>query len=293
MEHIKKFSEFNTSKEINILDIFDIDNIPTSELKKAYIDYEPLYDTVDLYSLDEDYVYEEGDNNTEGVQSVIDVVNRVMSQLKMSGFQIKAKSPNGVDYIEAKYLLKEYPDYLTMEMAMMIPDLKRNVEIITDFMDKNGYYEAKKATYKDKSGMNWLLLIFDPKKQESIKEMVLKYHKYAYHTSPSFNADSIERDGILAKYTIDPFASNTKRVYLYLGNTDNPQYVNMMKSISRKIQRKNKSFTGDFVEYEIVLQKLPDDIEFYVDIHGYGKDYIYTESDIPIGSIRDSEDKSY
>lgn len=293
MEHIKKFSEFNTSKEINILDIFDIDNIPTSELKKAYIDYEPLYDTVDLYSLDEDYVYEEGENNTEGVQSAIDVVNRVMSQLKMSGFQIKAKSPNGVDYIEAKYLLKEYPDYLTMEMAMMIPDLKRNVEIITDFMDKNGYYEAKKATYKDKSGMNWLLLIFDPKKQENIKEMVLKYHKYAYHTSPSFNADSIERDGILAKYTIDPFASNTKRVYLYLGNTDNPQYVNMMKSISRKIQRKNKSFTGDFVEYEIVLQKLPDDIEFYVDIHGYGKDYIYTESDIPIGSIRDSEDKSY
>ena len=293
MEHIKKFSEFNTSKEINILDIFDIDNIPTSELKKAYIDYEPLYDTVDLYSLDEDYVYEEGENNTEGVQSAIDVVNRVMSQLKMSGFQIKAKSPNGVDYIEAKYLLKEYPDYLTMEMAMMIPDLKRNVEIITDFMGKNGYYEAKKATYKDKSGMNWLLLIFDPKKQESIKEMVLKYHKYAYHTSPSFNADSIERDGILAKYTIDPFASNTKRVYLYLGNTDNPQYVNMMKSISRKIQRKNKSFTGDFVEYEIVLQKLPDDIEFYVDIHGYGKDYIYTESDIPIGSIRDSEDKSY
>ena len=59
MKPIKKFSEFNTSKEINILDIFDIDNIPTSELKKAYIDYEPLYDTVDLYSLDEDYVYEE------------------------------------------------------------------------------------------------------------------------------------------------------------------------------------------------------------------------------------------
>ena len=30
-------------------DIFDFNNIPMSELDKAYIDYEPLYDTVDLY----------------------------------------------------------------------------------------------------------------------------------------------------------------------------------------------------------------------------------------------------
>ena len=36
------------------LDIFDFNNIPMSELDKAYIDYEPLYDTVDLYSVDED-----------------------------------------------------------------------------------------------------------------------------------------------------------------------------------------------------------------------------------------------
>lgn len=290
---LKKIDKFVEDKELKELDIFDFDNIPLSELDKAYIDYEPLYDTVDLFSLDEDYVYEEKERNTEETQSAVDVVNHAMSQLKMLDFQIKTKSPNGVDYIEAKRLLDDYPDYLTMKMAMLIPDLKKNVDIITSFMDENGYFEAKGATYKDKSDRNWLLLIFDPKKQESIKEMVLKYHKYAYHTSPSFNADSIERDGILAKYTIDPFASNTKRVYLYLGNTDNPQYVNMMKSISRKIQRKNKSFTGDFVEYEIVLQKLPDDIEFYVDIHGYGKDYIYTESDIPIASIRDSEDKTY
>ena len=43
-----------TRKEVNELDIFDFDNIPMSELDKAYIDYEPLYDTVDLFSVDED-----------------------------------------------------------------------------------------------------------------------------------------------------------------------------------------------------------------------------------------------
>ena len=292
-EPVKKFKEFLKNKEINILDLFDIDNIPMSELDKAYIDYEPLYDTVDLYSLDEDYVYEERKNNTTGIQSAIDVVSRAMNQLKMSEFQIKAKSPNGVEYIEVKRLMEDYPDFLTMSTAMLVPDIKKNVEIITEFMDDNGYYEAKKTIYKDRGGRIWMLLMFDPKKKESIKEMVLKYHKYAYHTSPIYNAESIEKNGILAKYANTPFISNTKRIYLYLGNTSNQKYVDMMKSISRKIQRKNNSFSGDFVEYEIVLQKLPDNVEFYVDIHGYGKDYIYTESDIPLSAIREREDKLY
>ena len=43
-----------TRKEVEELDIFDFDNIPMSELDKAYIDYEPLYDTVDWFSVDED-----------------------------------------------------------------------------------------------------------------------------------------------------------------------------------------------------------------------------------------------
>ena len=292
-EPVKKFKEFLKNKEINILDIFVIDNIPMSELDKAYIDYEPLYDTVDWYSVDEDYVYEERKNNTTGIQSAIDVVSRAMNQLKMSEFQIKVKSPNSVEYIEVERLMEDYPDFLTMSTAMLVPDIKKNVEIITEFMDDDGYYEAKKTIYKDRDGRIWILLMFDPKKQESIKEMVLKYHKYAYHTLPIYNAESIEINGILAKYANTPFISNTKRIYLYLGNTSNQKYVDMMKSISKKLQSKDNKFLGDFVEYEIVLQKLPDNVEFYVDIHGSGKDYIYTESDIPLSAIREREDKSY
>ena len=264
-----------------------------SELDKAYIDYEPLYDTVDWYSVDEDYLYEERKNNTTGIQSAVDVVSRAMNQLKMSEFQIKAKKPNGVEYIEVKRLMEDYPDFLTMNTAMLVPDIKKNVEIITEFMDDNGYYEVKKTIYKDRCGRIWILLMFDPKKQESIKEMVMKYHKYAYHTSPIYNAESIEKNGILAKYAKTLFISNTPRIYLYLGNTSNPEYVKMMKSISRNLQRKDNKFTGDFVEYEVMLKKLPENAEYYVDIHGFGKDFIYTETDIPIESIRDTEDKTY
>lgn len=293
MKHLEKFEDFKTKKEVKELDIFDFDNIPMSELDKAYIDYEPLYDTVDLYSLDEDYIYEERKNNTNGIQSAVDVVSRAMNQLKILEFQIKVNLPNGVEYIEVKRLMEDYPDFLTMSTAMLVPDIKKNVEIITEFMDDNGYCGAKKTIYKDKGGRRWMLLMFDSKKQESIKEMVMKYHKYAYHTSPIYNAESIEKNCILAKYAKTPFISNTPRIYLYLGNTSNPEYVNMMKSISKKLQIKDNKFTGDFVEYEIMLKKLPENAEYYVDIHGFGKDFIYTEIDIPIESIRDTEDKTY
>ena len=253
-----------------------------------------VYEVIaDWFSVDEDYLYEERKNNTTGIQSAVDVVSRAMNQLKMSECQIKAKSPNGIEYIEVKRLMEDYPDFLTMSTAMLVPDIKKNVEIITEFMDDNGYYEAKKTIYKDRGGRIWMLLMFDPKQQESIKEMVLKYHKYAYHTSPLYNAVSIENNGILAKYVNTPFISNPKRIYLYLGNTSNQKYVDMMKSISRKLQSKDNKFTGDFVEYEIMLKTLPENAKYYVDIHGFGKDYIYTESDIPIESIRDSEDKTY
>ena len=55
MKHLEKFEDFKTRKEVKELDIFEFNNIPMSELDKEYIDYEPLYDTVDLFSVDEDY----------------------------------------------------------------------------------------------------------------------------------------------------------------------------------------------------------------------------------------------
>ena len=148
MKHIENLEDSKTKKEVEELDIFDFDNIPMSELDKAYIGYEPLYDTVDWFSLDEDYLYEERKNNTTGIQSAVDVVSRAMNQLKMSEFQIKAKKPNGVEYIEVKRLMEDYPDFLTMSTAMLVPVIKKNVEIITEFMDDNGYYEVKKTIYR-------------------------------------------------------------------------------------------------------------------------------------------------
>ena len=54
--------KYNTMTQFES-DIFDFNNIPMSELDKAYIDYEPLYDTEDWFSVDEDYLHEEKKTN--------------------------------------------------------------------------------------------------------------------------------------------------------------------------------------------------------------------------------------
>ena len=176
MKNIKGFDEFKEDKKLKVLDIFDFDNIPMLELDKAYIEYEPLDDDIDFYSLDEDYILEIKDNKSNEIHNTQDVVTQAKNQLKIQDFQIRIKSPNGVDYIEAKKLLKEYPDYFTMKTALLIPAIKRDVDIITEFMDIKGYFRTKSATYKDKRGRLWMVLLFDPKKQESIREMVLKHY---------------------------------------------------------------------------------------------------------------------
>ena len=55
-------------------DIFDFDNIPMSELDKAYIDYEPLYDTVDWFSVDEDW-YSDWIHKRHWRQDILDKID--------------------------------------------------------------------------------------------------------------------------------------------------------------------------------------------------------------------------
>ena len=62
--------------------IFNISLILISELDKVYIDYEPLCDTPDLFSLDEDYIYEEQWQSSDEDQSVCDVADRLTNLLK-------------------------------------------------------------------------------------------------------------------------------------------------------------------------------------------------------------------
>lgn len=273
--------------------IFNISLILISELDKVYIDYEPLCDTPDLFSLDEDYIYEEQWHSSDEVQSVCDVADRLTNLLKLKVFQLQVRLPEKDEFIPAWKWANKYPDYLTSEIAVLVPDISNNCRLMTKLMDESGYKFARMTACEDEKQRTWLLLFFVPKKQESIREMIVKYHKYAYYTAPSYNADSIEKDGILAECAIDPYGNDVQRIYLYLGNPSNPTYEDMMMSMSRKIQRNNERFDCKFTEYEIRLQDLPENVEFCADTYGFGPDFIYTESDIPFVAIRDKEEKSY
>lgn len=54
-----KISEVESAKEPDISEIFDLDSIPLSKLDEAYVEYEPLDDEIDFFSLDEDDMNEE------------------------------------------------------------------------------------------------------------------------------------------------------------------------------------------------------------------------------------------
>lgn len=162
MNNIKSFEEFidnkfnkksntNNTKDLkDLIQSFDINTIPMSVLDKAYVDYEPFFDRISIYSIDEDYTYENTTNNKSEVKSVCSVVKYMNRIMKSSNCLFSVQNDNDVDFVEAKMLLKKCPDYITMELALMIPDVKENSDIIIAEMDKNGYFLSRKRIIKDK-----------------------------------------------------------------------------------------------------------------------------------------------
>jgi len=278
---------------VDISELFNIDDIPLSLLNKVYIDYEPLYDDmIDIHYLEESVVYESY-NNGSNIFTTTDIINKIKDTYQLDDFQFKIANTNGVDFISVKKFFAEIPEYFSLKTVMLIPDINKNRYIIEQFMDDHGYFLAQIAAKQDRLGRHWFVMLFDPKKQESIKKQVLKTHTISFHTTPIANKESIEKYGIKAKTAYNPYKSNDKRIYLYLGNVNDPQYIQMMESISRKNMEHDKLFTGQFIEYKISLDLLPENIEFFIDIHGYGPSYVYVTSDIPYSTIIDSKIKQY
>jgi len=208
----------------------------------------------------------------------------------MSIYQFQVLHPNGIGFISIK---KELPDFLHAKIALSIPNIKHDYEIIENEMHKCGYFCTHRVTKKDKENRNWLTIIFDPKEQKSITEQVKKKHRYAYHTTLAVNANNIEEKGIIATKNGKPYHSNNERVYLYLGNPDSDEYQSMMTSIAKRNKKNGDIFKQDYVQFEIALNKLPADIEFFIDIHGYGLDFVYVNKSIPSNAIVRYEDKEY
>lgn len=268
----------------------DINDIPMAMLDKCYLDYENLYDDTNFFFLDEEYIVEIEDSNDSSYSSAMDVIEHLQTQYDLSDFQCRVLHPNGVDFVDIK---TELPDYLIASQVYLIPKINNNYNIIVEFLRKNGYFLSKRGIQRDKKHRLWFELVFDPIKQLNIAQQVLNKHRYAYHTTPIQNADSIDIEGIKAQKAFKPYESYQKRVYLYIGNPSSQDYVNMMNDISKKMSSKNKNFVGDFVEYEIRLNKLPQDTDFFIDVHGYSKDFVYITTDIPISAITNSEEKTY
>lgn len=290
---MKLFEEYIRNSE----KIFDLDAISIEDLDKAYVDYAEFYDPSSPYDMiEEDGEYsikEEKLKSSDTPVAAERVIDELKRNLNFSLFQFKVKEPNGVKFIEAKHELKHIPSYSILDMALLVPSFEENEEIIQELLDARGYYLSRKYKQTDRKNREWVVTVFDPKKQESIREMITNCYRYAYHTSPAFNEKSIDENGLVAKQSSYPFETNSKRVFLHLGMTSNEEYKNMMQSISRNIKAQDKNFNGEFIEYEIELDKIPEDASFYADAHGFGKEYIYIETNVPVNAITKKKKLKY
>lgn len=269
----------NYDPYFDLMDKFDVNTIPLYIRKKCYKSFADIFNArnddflceITIYQLTESIE----DKNVSSAKSTIE------NLIKVYGFDesmFRICSPNNVSFID----VRDVPVYLEAKTFIIVPDLNNNVEIIEKEMNANGYYKIRESIQKDNQSMRWMRLIFDPIKQDSITEQIKSHCSVLYHYSELKNDDNIKKYGILARNEGRVYTYNENRVYLF-PEKNIETHKKMMRNIMSNRMKNNPDFDNNLMQYTILVDKLPDDIEFYEDPHGRG--CIYTKSNIPVDSI--------
>lgn len=173
------------------LSSFDINSIPLELRRKAYVDYEDMFNFYNRncrdYLLDEHFEY----NFNESIQSrnVVEtrkLVKRLQEEFSAYGFQFRAYSPHNVQIVE----VDKIPNYRTQTTGMLVSVIRNNVKIIDEEFKLSGYYKIREKSYTDNEGMKWIWLVYDPIQQDSVTDLI-KRNTFIYHSSFPKNHESI------------------------------------------------------------------------------------------------------
>lgn len=238
------------------------------------------YDEDDYNYLSESLLSEQAKtvNYVCPVASIIDSINKTYKIPK--DFFI-ANIPNHIDIITYKIL----PEYWKCPVALTVPKIKGNLNIIELEMKVNGYYLVATKTRKI-DDYKWIEAIFNPMYQESIRQMLDSTDTIIYHFSANTNHESIKENGIIPKFGDRIYHYLTKRsFYVVQSGLNSPRFKTMMNSIIKQRKRENPHWSGHLNRYMIQTYKLPNDIQFYWDPNAeFG---VYTEHKIDFKYITD------
>ena len=144
-----------------------------------------------------------------------------------------------------------------IKLILLYSDIGENVNIIIEKMKLMGWSKSYITPVRIINGVPIRAISFDPIYQDSIKDIIRKW-RYLYHISPFVNKDSILKNGLI------PTSRNIAR---QLYDADN-----------------NPDNDGTYCLFQIDVNKLPIDIDFYFD--GRYEKGVYTKQIIPRDSIK-------
>lgn len=167
-----------------------------------------------------------------------------------------------------------------MKVILLLTDIGKNIDIVISKMKTLGWFNAEMSDVSLYNGIPIIAITFDPMYQSSVNDDVRKL-KYLFHVSPAYNKESIVQHGLI------PLSQNSAFNYpprIYLVKPTIPQIV--MQDFVGELcyNNTNPKNNGIYSLYQIDVDKIPDNIEFYLDPRF--EDGVFVDKSIPNSAIK-------
>lgn len=274
MEELKLYDD-TAIAVIHSLESFDINDVPKSvrdRLYKSYADdflfskeyYEPGMTVQDI--LNESVPVRRNDVvDTKHVTPVKELIESLVGILSDADVdQFRTITINGIESMH----IQDAPEFWIQPVYGFIPNQKLNIDIIDHEMKEGGYVRVRTTEHvENDTGRKWYFVVYNPdtKYLKSVRELLRTAR--LFHYTPEFNRDDILETGLVPSKGGRTFMYPDERVFFYVnafpGLSDS--YIKMMSSTSKKIKKKDSSFSGYFDLFELNIDKLPESIKIYYD----------------------------
>lgn len=208
------------------------------------------------------HMFENIDEGLMRTYSSKDVIKFLYNQYDIHPSQIKTiDKKEGVSYIK-----------------IQIPNVGDNVDEISHAMGVCGYYLSKPTRKELKTKINqWVSVQFEPRIRPDDTKQIRKEESTLIHITPQYNLGKIKHIGFSPRSKNELF-DYPSRVYFIRGSLDMSKIIEIGQELSDN--NPNEFHNGKYVLIKIDLNRVPDNIKFYIDTNYMDDTCIFTKQNI-------------
>ena len=260
-ESLKKIINNGNENEIDIIRIFNLNDIPIDEIRYQYRD---LSFTVSSSGYGGRFMGNNGQIINEDINSTLSIdetKNEIQSKFKFKDWQFTTQmGANGI------------------ELIVLYPGIFKNTSLIKSAMEACGWSVSTKG-WAVFNHMLWRAISFDPMFQDDIYNEALK-HNFLYHWTPLYNYEQIMKEGLKPRSENKLF-DYPDRLHLLKGNTPQDEILKIGNLLYQN--NKNKKNNGQYVLLQIKVSMLNNVEIFYDPRYEWG---YYVKNNIPSNIIK-------